>query len=143
MKKRTPAIAPLLIASSFAVADTSFYPAAQSSPLETSETPMFIALGFDDNVEADGLNWVSELLNHRSNPNGLDAFASTTLTASFFMHCQPARNQPEIINLWRKLNNDGHDIANHTETHPDDKVNYNPFELWMTPEQWQQEIALL
>ncbi|KDM91355.1 polysaccharide deacetylase family protein [Photobacterium galatheae] len=117
------------------------YPARQHSPIDTAQTPLFILLGFDDNIEIDGLRWVTDRLNNQSNPQGFDAFAGSPLTASFFMHCQPARNQPEIVNIWRQLNASGHEIANHTETHPDDKVNYNPLEPWMTPEQWQQEVA--
>ncbi|UIP26663.1 polysaccharide deacetylase family protein [Photobacterium sp. TLY01] len=133
---------PFLIASSFAWSNITSYLPQQASPIEAKNTPMFISLGFDDNIEADGLRWISKALSSHTNPQGLDSFAGSPLMSSFFMHCQPARNQPDIIELWRKLNNDGHDIANHTETHPDDKVNYNPFESWMTAEQWQQEVAL-
>ncbi|KKC99240.1 polysaccharide deacetylase family protein [Photobacterium halotolerans] len=133
---------PFLIASSFAWSNITSYLPQQASPIEAKNTPMFISLGFDDNIEADGLRWISKALSSHTNPQGLDSFAGSPLMSSFFMHCQPARNQPDIIELWRKLNNDGHDIANHTETHPDDKVNYNPFESWMTAEQWQQEVTL-
>ncbi|MCG2837441.1 polysaccharide deacetylase family protein [Photobacterium sp. WH77] len=133
---------PFLIASSFAWSNITSYPPQQASPIEAKNTPMFISLGFDDNIEADGLRWISKALSSHTNPQGLDSFAGSPLMSSFFLHCQPARQQPEIIDLWRKLNTDGHDIASHTETHPDDKINYNPFESWMTAEQWQQEVAL-
>lgn len=141
MKKHTATILSGLILASSDLVYAGLYPAQQNSPIETVKTPMFIALGFDDNTEADGLRWVEATLNSHTNPRGLDAFAGSPLTSTFFMHCQPARTLPGIVSLWRQLNRAGHEIANHTETHPDDKVNYNPLESWMTAAQWQQEVA--
>ena len=115
-------------------------PPSSKSPIPTSETPMFISLGFDDNVESDGLMWVMEQLAKTTNPEGGDKYAEQPLSASFFMHCEPARDNEGIKSLWRQLVISGHDIGNHTETHPDDKVNYNPLQSWMTSEQWQQEV---
>lgn len=112
------------------------------SPISVEKTPMFISLGFDDNLDKDGLSWVMELLAKNHNPMGADKFANQALAASFFMNCQPAEKDDEIKTLWRQLLQQGHEIGNHTYTHPDDKVNYNPLENWMTPEQWQDEISL-
>lgn len=109
-------------------------------PIQVSHTPMFISLGFDDNLEIDGLKWVIKQLSNNHNPKGNDQYANQTLSASFFMHCGPARDNGDIKTLWRQLVTNGHNIGNHTETHPDDKVNYNPLQPWMTAEQWQKEV---
>ena len=109
-------------------------------PIPVQSSPMFISLGFDDNVEADGLKWVMDLLASHHNPAGNDDFASKPLTASFFMHCEPAMENEEIKALWRELAERDYDIGNHTYSHPDDKVNYNPLQPWMTAEQWQEEV---
>ncbi len=110
------------------------------SPIATELTPMFITLGFDDNLDTEGLSWVMDLLDTHSNPEGLDSYAKQTLKASFFMHCGPAVENTAIKALWRQLAATGHEIANHSMTHPDDKVNYNPLQSWMTLEQWQEEV---
>lgn len=115
-------------------------PPSSTSPIQISRTPMFISLGFDDNVELDGLTWVMKQLANTKNPIGNDKYAAQPLSASFFMHCEPARSNETIKSLWRQLVVAGHDIGNHTETHPDDKVNYNPLQPWMTAEQWKQEV---
>ncbi|MDD1791553.1 polysaccharide deacetylase family protein [Enterovibrio sp. ZSDZ42] len=113
----------------------------QHSPIPAQVTPMFVSLGFDDNLDVDGMSWVLRLLGSNKNPDGADAFANSSLKASFFMHCGPARGNDDVLTKWRQAHSEGHDIGNHTETHPDDKVNWNPLESWMTIEQWQQEIT--
>ncbi|KLV09092.1 carbohydrate-binding protein [Photobacterium aquae] len=115
-------------------------PPSAASPLATHVTPMFVSFGFDDNTEVAGLEWVMALLESYQNPPGMDQFASQPLKASFFMHCQPVEANEPVKALWRKLVAQGHDIGNHTYTHPDDKVNYNPLQSWMTAEQWQEEV---
>ncbi|WP_428478830.1 polysaccharide deacetylase family protein [Photobacterium japonica] len=109
-------------------------------PIPVQSSPMFISLGFDDNVEADGLKWVMDLLASHNNPAGDDDFAGEPLSASFFMHCEPAMDNEAIKALWRELAERDYDIGNHTYSHPDDKVNYNPLQPWMTAEQWQEEV---
>ncbi|MCE7576475.1 polysaccharide deacetylase family protein [Aliivibrio fischeri] len=135
----------LLISTSVVASNTPLkkdnVPPSELPPIQIKHTPMFISLGFDDNVEKDGLEWVIKELKKNKNPDGNDRFANLPLSASFFMHCAPARENTEIKELWRQLVTDNHDIGNHTETHPDDKVNYNPLTSWMTPEQWHTEIA--
>ncbi|WP_243734321.1 polysaccharide deacetylase family protein [Photobacterium lutimaris] len=116
-------------------------PPSSQSPIATQLTPMFISLGFDDNTEIDGLSWVIQLLESYQNPTGLDRYAEQRMTASFFMHCGPAVENTEIKVLWRELVKNGHEIGNHTLTHPDDKVNYDPLQSWMTAEQWQEEVS--
>ncbi|MDD1780793.1 polysaccharide deacetylase family protein [Enterovibrio sp. ZSDZ35] len=133
-------IIPLLL-SSPALADNMSRPPLQTSPLDTIETPMFVSLGFDDNNDADGMRWVLETLAQYQNPKGNDKFANEALSASFFMLCGLSRENPEILTLWRQAAVNGHDISNHTETHPDDKVNWNPLESWMTAEQWEEEVT--
>ncbi|WP_139367774.1 polysaccharide deacetylase family protein [Enterovibrio nigricans] len=131
---------PLLITS--ASHAESVHPPSQVSPITVSETPMFVSLGFDDNNDVDGLSWVLDQLSRYKNPAGSDRFADKPLAASFFMLCGLSRDNSEILNLWRRAQDNGHEVANHTETHQDDKVNWNPLESWMTPEQWQEEVSL-
>ncbi|AJR06115.1 carbohydrate-binding protein [Photobacterium gaetbulicola] len=120
--------------------DDGLHPPSTHSPIATELTPMFISLGFDDNTEEEGLSWILELLSNNQNPKGLDRYALQPLKASFFMHCGPAIDNEKIQVLWRQLGESGHEIGNHTLTHPDDKVNYNPLLSWMTAEQWQEEV---
>ncbi|MGF1906687.1 carbohydrate-binding protein [Aliivibrio salmonicida] len=115
---------------------------SSSPPINVIHAPMFVSLGFDDNVEVDGLTWVIKQLESHHNPKGNDQYAGHPLSASFFMHCEPARENEDVKSLWRQLVIAKHDIGNHTDTHPDDKVNYNPLQAWMTAEQWQQEVKL-
>ncbi|PMN88294.1 polysaccharide deacetylase family protein [Enterovibrio norvegicus] len=140
------AITAILSSSMLFVASPSFsgtitLDASQHSPIPVNITPMFVSFGFDDNLDVDGMTWALAFLNSRKNPQGADAFANAPLSASFFMHCSPARTNEDVLQLWRKANKAGHDIGNHTETHPDDKVNWNPLESWMTAEEWQEEVA--
>ncbi|WP_157490770.1 polysaccharide deacetylase family protein [Enterovibrio coralii] len=133
-------LVPLLLASP-TFADDQSQPPSQHSPINTAETPMFVSLGFDDNNDADGLKWVLETLSQYQNPKGADKHANKPLSASFFMLCGLSRGNAEVLTLWRQAAQAGHDIGNHTETHPDDKVNWNPLESWMTAEQWQEEVS--
>ncbi|WP_337588487.1 polysaccharide deacetylase family protein [Vibrio mexicanus] len=140
-------IVPLIISAFFAplsLAEQGFdaFPPSKESPIATQVTPMFITLGFDDNLEINGLSWIMDLLANNHNPNGHDAYANRDLRASFFMHCEPAMENEDVKTLWRQLVQIGHEVANHSQTHPDDKVNYNPLQSWMTAEQWQEEVTL-
>ncbi|KKD62403.1 carbohydrate-binding protein [Grimontia sp. AD028] len=131
-----------LVMSAQVLAMENAYPPSQLSPIDTAKTPMFVSLGFDDNNDLEGLKWVLDTLASHKNPNGMDKHANRNLTASFFMLCGQSRENEDVLNLWRRAHQAGHDIGNHTETHPDDKVNWNPLDSWMTQEAWQQEVTL-
>ncbi len=107
---------------------------SQQSPIEIERTPMFISLGFDDNVTEDGLSWVVNMLASYNNPQGHDNYAGKPLTASFFVNCATARGNESITNLWKLMKYKSHEIGNHSESHPNDGAGT------MTAEQWNNEI---
>ncbi|WP_060988018.1 polysaccharide deacetylase family protein [Photobacterium leiognathi] len=108
---------------------------SQQSPIAKEKTPMFVSFGFDDNVTEDGLAWVVDMLASYSNPQGHDTYAGKPLSASFFVNCATARGNEAITNLWKIMKYQGHDIGNHSESHPHDGAGT------MTAEQWDSEIA--
>ena len=87
----------LLISTSVVASNTPLkkdnVPPSELPPIQIKHTPMFISLGFDDNVEKDGLEWVIKELKKNKNPDGNDRFANLPLSASFFMLLSKVRIQ--------------------------------------------------
>ncbi|WP_087017834.1 polysaccharide deacetylase family protein [Thaumasiovibrio subtropicus] len=117
-----------------------FY-ASQESPIATVVTPQFIALGFDDNADYEGMMFVRSILYRYRNPRGDDSHAGQRLSATFFNHCGANDTDPTLLGLWSALVHEGHEVANHSQTHPDDKINWDPLNNWMTYDDWYAEIA--
>ncbi len=106
------------------------FPPSFSHPgdLSVDSIPQFICFGFDDNVYLDGFEWVDSLFMSKTHSDG-----SPVLT-SFYVSTHPS-----IINddLWEAINvayENGHEIANHTQTHNAEifNANMNSFDLWDT-----------
>jgi peptidoglycan/xylan/chitin deacetylase (PgdA/CDA1 family) len=88
--------------------------------LTPQQVPMFVSLGWDDNGNADGMNWAVDMLKARN------------ATATFYMTSGQGNAWP-VIDAWRKARAHGHEIGNHTESHFDGKA--------FTPQKWEQELT--
>ncbi|MFT4925315.1 MAG: peptidoglycan/xylan/chitin deacetylase (PgdA/CDA1 family) [Phenylobacterium sp.] len=88
--------------------------------LPANMVPQFVTLGFDDNSEADGINWTLQTLAGLKNPAGLGSaatFDGQPLKASFFPTCRQAEQNPAILTAWNQIYLQGHEIGNHTYAH--------------------------
>lgn len=105
--------------------------------LSVDEVPMFVGIGFDDNSYADGLEWINDFSNDLVNKDG------TPVRFSFFnngMYKDMAGEQ------WVKLYNNGHEVGNHSYSHPhgsktDWSQNPATYEVLMTQEEWYKDIV--
>jgi hypothetical protein len=88
---------------------------------------MFVCFGFDDNGYADGIKWFRELVEERQNADG------TPVRATFFNTGSYGETFPEVLAEWRLLVQDGHEIGNHTWSHPHGRP--------LTLQEWQDEIT--
>lgn len=75
---------------------------SQTSPIPVVETPLFVALGFDDNPESSGMEWTLNML------------AEQGVKATFFHTSSYA---PEALSQWRQAVEAGHEVALHTVNH--------------------------
>ncbi|HXI57984.1 MAG TPA: polysaccharide deacetylase family protein, partial [Polyangia bacterium] len=88
--------------------------------LAAGKVPMFVVLGFDDNGYADGINWVLDNLHSRKNADGTAARATFFISAGFasdFFNAAGGQSEADLINSWKRIKTDGHEIANHTWSH--------------------------
>jgi hypothetical protein len=99
--------------------------------LEASKVPMFVCFGFDDNGRIQGAEWFANLGRTHKNPagggnpatyDGTNVKATWFLTASYATDTgfvqQGSGTLADLINAWKALAKDGHEIGNHTWTHP-------------------------
>lgn len=70
--------------------------------LKPKEVPQFVAIGFDDNEQVDELNWIYKV-SKRLN-----------ITFSFYNNGK----FPGALETWKKLYDQGHEIGDHTFSHP-------------------------
>jgi peptidoglycan/xylan/chitin deacetylase (PgdA/CDA1 family) len=92
-------------------------PASQSPPcgLSPEVTPMFVAIGWDDNGQVGGMTWALETFEGRGK-------------ASFYMTSSYARGT-----TWKQIYDAGHEVGNHTMTHATDRG--------VGLARWMQEIS--
>lgn len=100
-----------------------------SIPLE--KVPMFIVLGFDDNglpapETNDGSTWIRNYLKDKVNPDGSPVRASFYMTGKYacgkFTKPDGSKENgwwlnDEVIQSWKDLEADGHEIGNHSMWH--------------------------
>ena len=99
--------------------------------LDVEEVPMFVSIGFDDNYysglpgsgDAGGMTWALDMLRDRINPDGSPA------RVSFYQYTEAAEGSSWIRHAWHTAWEDGHEIANHTHTHPEG--DYFGVGLWL------------
>lgn len=83
--------------------------------LSVDEVPQFVVLGFDDNTQAEGIDWVIDLFNTKSNSDGSDARVSFYLNTSG-LHADDADGTALLASMQR-LKNTTHEMGNHTDNH--------------------------
>lgn len=88
------------------------FPATNKIPggLSAAQTPMFVMLGFDDNVYADGVSWIRGYLVNRK-------AGGQPIRGTFFNKASSGDADAALTNAWRQLAQDGHEMANHTFLH--------------------------
>lgn len=106
---------------------------SQSPPgkLPADKVPMFVVFGFDDNARVEGVQWWANMVRARKNPvgtgnpqtfDGLPVRSTWFLTGNY-IHSEGfvtagSQTLSDVVNAWKGLYNDGHEIANHTWSHP-------------------------
>lgn len=99
--------------------------------LEAAKTPMFVCFGFDDNGRVEGAQWFANLGRTHKNPagsgnaatyDGANVKATWFLTAAYATDTgfvqQGSATLADLIGAWKTLAQEGHEIGNHTFTHP-------------------------
>jgi len=100
--------------------------------LAVSQVPQFVAVTFDDNFNADGMNWAISFFSPLRNPNGsgnAGTFDNTPARTSFYYNSTYLAGMQAI---WQTAFNAGHEADDHTVDHPDG--------LNSSLSQWQQQI---
>jgi peptidoglycan/xylan/chitin deacetylase (PgdA/CDA1 family) len=105
--------------------------------LTVEQVPQFIVLGFDDNRYVDGMNWVLDLLDGKTNPAGKGnarTHDGQKLIVSFYYTTDSLDAGGEaLLATWRRATAAGHEVANHTHTH-------RALESQGVPWNWAMEI---
>jgi peptidoglycan/xylan/chitin deacetylase (PgdA/CDA1 family) len=96
--------------------------ASQDPPcgLAPEQVPMFVALGWDDNPDAEAMAWATRILEERGG------------VGSFYMTSSYGRST-DVQAAWRAARLAGHEIGNHTVKHNDGKK--------FTAAQWETEVT--
>ncbi len=84
--------------------------------LKPNEVPQFVVLGFDDNTEAEGINWVIDLFADKYNRDGSEARVSFYMNSARF-HDTADYNATELLDAVKRLSTTTHEIGNHTDNH--------------------------
>ncbi len=118
----------LLLGDPFLVMAQDNVPPSQVNPgnFQVSDIPMFVALGNDDNGRTDGINWIIDYMATKTNPPGngnAGTFDGEPATMSFFnnsRHIEALVFEPpaDVKKAWRKAFDSGHEMGNHTHSHP-------------------------
>jgi peptidoglycan/xylan/chitin deacetylase (PgdA/CDA1 family) len=94
------------------------FPPSQSPPggLQPDNVPQFVVFGFDDQISPSAFRWVFKMFSGKTNPAGTGQEATydgTQTTASFYT------NTKYGTRYHLEAYNEGHEIGNHTHSHPD------------------------
>lgn len=83
--------------------------------MELSEVPQFVCLSFDDNLAADGVEWLCEQTENLKNPNMVDVGLSFFFNSQFLSGNEPLIN---VVNTYMAGDESPNEIGNHTYDHP-------------------------
>ncbi|MCX7746269.1 MAG: polysaccharide deacetylase family protein [Clostridia bacterium] len=99
-------------------------PASKAPPggLSANQVPLFIVLGFDDNQNANGMEWMLTMLAKKKNSLGSGnpaTYDGTNAHASFYCTNLDGGGpiSPETVTQWKNAANTGHELGNHTYSH--------------------------
>lgn len=128
-------------------------PAPSDPPggLSPSQVPQFVVFGFDDNrysglegsVATGGMTYITDLFASMSNPAGTGNAATydgTPLHFSFYCNTKyiasdTATDNPVYLKrAWKKALDNGHELGNHTHSHPHGRK--------LSVAQWDEEMKL-
>lgn len=130
------------VSANLQVASATYLEPSQDPPggLLPEEAPMLIAFGWDDNGKSDGMDWALEMAAKYSNPPGIgnsstfdgNPITMTFLNSSYYVANWGSESPVLVKQAWRKAYERGHEIGNHTNTHPHGSS--------YSVEQWNNEI---
>jgi hypothetical protein len=107
---------------------------ASPGGLGVSNVPLLISIGFDDNAYEDGMRWILDFLKTRKNPGGNArpcTFDGTPARVTFFNNSHVGMNSEGIKAQHARAYVEGHEVANHTDTH-DESLKQNPSkDVWL------------
>lgn len=115
---------PVIILSNLSFITAENMPFSQDPPggISAADAPMFVSFGWDDNSYSDGLNWIRNYVKDLKNKDGSKARMTFFNTANRGMDATvlASENQTaqDVLNSWKNLYNDGHEIGNHSLNHP-------------------------
>jgi hypothetical protein len=104
--------------------------------LALANVPQFIAIGFDDNAYEDGMKWILDFMKSKTNPRGSGnhcTFDGTPARVSFFINSHVGITSDALKALHARAYQEGHEAANHTDTHAD-TLQQNPDKAVWTKE---------
>lgn len=133
-----------LVSTAFCGSDPNF---TQEPPggLKPEQCPMFVCFGFDDNGFADGVKWFTDLAKNIKNPAGSGnqkTFDNQPVHATFFITAgyggdllikAGGQTVDDVLNSWKGAVSGGHEIANHTYSHPHGAS--------MSVDEWKKEMT--
>jgi hypothetical protein len=113
----------------------------QPPGLSPVDVPQFVAVTFDDNFNAGAvgppgaMTWATKFFEPLKNPDGTGfapTFDGAPARTSFYNNTQALGN-PGVLQSWVKAREDGHELANHTQDHPNGAL--------FTADDWTAQIV--
>ena len=111
-----PALITTLQASTMQTPDTVDPSPLPPGGLAVEAVPQFVVLTFDDNPDPDPLRWILQVARDRRNPDG------SAIPLTFFSNGMYLARSPELAELHLAAYREGHEIANHTQNHPNGRA---------------------
>jgi len=90
--------------------------------LDIENVPQFVSIGFDDNAYEDGMQWILDFMKSKVNPGAGGNpcnFDGAPARATFFINSHVGITPDALKALHGRAYSDGHEVANHTDTHGD------------------------
>ena len=106
--------------------------------LGIGNVPLFVSIGFDDNAYEDGMQWILDFMKSKVNPRGSGnhcTFDGTPARVTFFINSHVGITSDALKALHGRAYRDGHEAANHTDSHAD-TLQQNPDRAV-----WNKELA--
>ncbi len=108
--------------------------------LQPEEVPQFVSIGFDDNAYSGldgtagtgGVTWAADFFRDLKNPDGTPVRVSFYMTSTY-IEVWGSESHGYVRKAWRTLLEDGHEIGNHSRTHPHGASH--------SADQWENEIS--
>jgi len=95
---------------------------APPAGLALNNVPLLVSIGFDDNAYEDGMQWILDFMKSKVNPKGSGnhcTFDGTPARVTFFINSHVGITPDALKALHARAYKEGHEAANHTDTHAD------------------------